>query len=238
MKKPDGKRIAIMQPGYLPWLGFFELMQNCDLFVLLDDVPYTKKDWRNRNRIRTKEGWKWLSVPVRHKDRSGQLIKDVEIDNGKRWKKEHLNALYFNYHKAKYFTDYFSRLRNIYERAFDNLCILDCEIILYLRDQLKISTECITSSSLNIKSSKNKKILEICKILEAEELYDSKASAEFIDTALFEREDIRVEFQDYGHPVYHQVFDPFIPYMSVLDLLFNCGPESLNIISGTVSVEQ
>lgn len=232
MEGINGKRIAIMQPGYLPWLGFFELMHNCDLFVFLDDVQYTKKDWRNRNRIRIKEGWMWLSVPVLYKNKSGQLIKDVKINNQQRWKKKHLNAIRFNYHKTKYFKNYFSEISDLYENDWTYLCLLDTSFITYLKGKLNITTPGIFSSSLNIKNKKSKKILEICKLLEAGELYDSKAAANFLEVSLFQSEGIKVKFQDYSHPVYNQVFNPFIPYMSVIDLLFNCGPDSLNVILG------
>jgi len=229
------KRIAIMQPGYLPWLGFFELMYNCDLFVFLDDVQYTKRDWRNRNRIRTYDGWQWLTVPVFNKNKRGQLIKDVQINNQVNWQKQHFNAFRVHYNKSRFFNSFIPELQNIYSRRWKNLSGLNIELILLLAKILKILTPCIFSSQLNIKSKKSMRILEICKELNANELYDSKAASNFLNLSLFGKEDITVKFQNYVHPVYDQVYKPFIPYMSTIDLLFNYGEEASKIILGKMS---
>lgn len=231
-KEGKKKRIAIMQPGYLPWLGFFELMHNCDIFVFLDDVQYTKRDWRNRNRIRTPEGWQWLTVPVLHKHRHTQLLKDVTINNDLNWKKQHLNALRFNYQKAEFFDLYFTDLRTVYSGDLKNLCELNISLIEFLRKRLGINTPQLRSSQLNIKTAKSQRVLDICKALGAKELYDSKGAAAFLETEMFKNEGITVEFQEYIHPVYPQVVSPFISHLCTLDLLFNCGDKSLEILLG------
>ena len=135
--------IAIMQPGYFPWLGFFELMNNSNTFVFLDDVQYTKRDWRNRNRIRTHTGWQWITVPVYSKSKQEQLIQDVRINNGSEWAKKHCNALKVNYHKAKFFQDYFPKIETILLKNWLNLRDLCCESIAFLRNEIGISTPCI-----------------------------------------------------------------------------------------------
>lgn len=223
-------RIAIMQPGYLPWLGFFELMQKCDIFVLLDDVQYTKKDWRNRNRIRTKDGWIWLSVPVLTKNKHFQLINEAKINNSVDWKRKHLKAIEINYHKARYFKNYFSDLEKLYAYNWEYLVDLDVEIINWIAKELSIKTPTIKSSSFNRDGKKEDKIINICKKLGARELYDSKAAQNIFNIEKFLQNDIKVEFQDYRHPTYKQIYEPFIPYMSVVDLFFQYGPESLNIL--------
>ncbi|MCP4649215.1 MAG: WbqC family protein [PVC group bacterium] len=224
------KSIAIMQPGYMPWLGFFDLMHKADLFVFLDDVQYTKRDWRSRNRIRTEEGWQWLSVPVFSKNRYKQLIKDVTINNTINWRRKHLNALELNYHKAEFFNNYYSGIKDIISQQWDSLCGLNINMIKLIADVLGIETPYILSSELNIKAAKSRRVLEICKELNADELYDSEAAAGFLDTSLFEKENIKVEFQKYKHPVYAQLYSPFYAYMTTLDLLFNCGENSLKVI--------
>jgi len=223
-------RVAIMQPGYLPWLGFFELMYNCDLFVFLDDVQYTRRDWRSRNRIRTKEGWIWLSVPVLTKGRRYQLIKDVEIDPSVNWRKKHLKSIQVNYCKSRYFERYFPQFEEVYKCKWSHLAELDIELISLLARELGIDTSFIRSSALRPKGKGVDRIIDICKKLKADELYDSKAAANFIDIGRFKQEGIKVEFQDYRHPIYTQVYKPFIPYMSTIDLLFNHGPDSLRIL--------
>lgn len=223
-------RISIMQPGYLPWLGFFELMYNCDLFILLDDVQFTKKDWRNRNRIRTKDGWIWLTVPVLTKDKQNQLINETKINSSINWKRKHLKAIEINYHKAKYFKEYFPSLEEKYSRNWEYLVDLDIEIITWLKNALNIGTPIIKSSILNTQGKKEEKIINICKKLNAQKIYDSKAARGTLDLEKFKKENINIEFQNYHHPTYVQVYEPFIPFMSVMDLLIQYGPESRNIL--------
>jgi WbqC-like protein family len=223
-------KIAIMQPGYLPWLGFFELMAGSDLFVFLDDVQYTVRDWRNRNRIRTKNDWQWLTVPVLHKHRKSQLIKDVMINNTIGWSKKHRNALEINYHKAKFFCQYYPALDKIYSEKWTNLCDMNIAFTIGLARQLGINVPVMRSSGLNVPLGRMQKILAICKALQATELYDSQKSEQLWDWSKFTQENIKVTFQHYAHPVYKQTYEPFIPYMSVVDLLFNHGPDSLKII--------
>lgn len=220
-----------MQPGYLPWLGFFELMQNCDLFVIFDDVQYTKKDWRNRNRIRSKNSWFWLTVPVLTKHKRFQLINEARINYSIDWRTKHLRAIAINYCKAKYFNNYFFDFEKKLDYKWDSLVDLDLEIIIWLSKALGINKSIIKSSTLKTKGKRENKIIEICKTLGAQELYDSKAASLFIDKKEFEKAGINIIFQDYRHPVYEQIYKPFIPYMSTIDLLFNHGPNSLGIIT-------
>lgn len=224
-------KIAIMQPGYLPWLGFFELMVRADLFVFLDDVQYTVRDWRNRNRIRTDDGWQWLSVPVLHKGYRGQLIKDVMINKTVAWQKKHLNSMKFNYQSSKYFKQYYPAIRDILLNDWETLADLNIVLTNKLVMILGIDIVCSRSSELKITSTaKSQRILDICQHFGATELYDSKAAEKFLDIQIFVDEGIKVDFQQYNHPVYNQSYSPFISHMSLIDLLFNHGPDSLEII--------
>lgn len=219
-----------MQPGYLPWLGFFELMHNCDLFVLLDDVQYTKKDWRSRNKIRTKKGWMWLSVPVLTKKRRFQMINEARINRSIDWQQKHLKAVEINYHKSKYFAQYFPHLKKILSFDWEYLAEMDLELIRWLSQELGIRKEIVKSSSLKTGVGREEKIISICKALGANQLYDSKAAANFLDPHDFQAQGIDLLFQDYEHPAYSQVYSPFIGFMSSLDLLFNHGPQSNAIL--------
>jgi hypothetical protein len=223
-------RISIIQPGYLPWLGFFELMYNCDLFVLLDDVQYTKKDWRNRNRIRTKDGWMWLTVPVFTKNKQYQLINKVKINNSVDWKRKHLRAIEINYYKAKYFNNYFPYFEKLYADDWEYLVDLDVKIVEWMAGVFGIKTPILKSSSLKTKGKREDKIINICNKLNAMALYDSKAAESILNLDKFIAKGIKFEFQDYLHPIYKQVYEPFIAYMSAIDLLFLYGPKGLNII--------
>lgn len=224
-------RIAIMQPGYLPWLGFFELMHNCDLFVIFDDVQYTKKDWRSRNRIRSKNGWFWLTVPVLTGGKRFQLISEARIDYTTNWQLKHLRAVEINYCKARFFKEYFPGFKEILSHRHDYLIDLDLEIIYWLSEELGVSGKpVLKSSTLGAKGKRQEKVIEVCKKLGARELYDSKAASNFLNVEDFKTEGINIIFQNYDHPAYAQVYEPFIPYMSTIDLLFNCGQNSLPII--------
>jgi hypothetical protein len=220
-----------MQPGYLPWLGFFELIVNSDKFVVLDTVQYNKKSWRNRNRIRTKDGWMWLTVPVMVKGKFKQLTKDVRINNQTPWTKKHLNSIYINYSGAPFFKAHIYDLEKIYLKKLEYLVDLNLELVNLFMKRLGITTPLIKSSELSIPGKGNEHIINICKRVGADELYDSEGAKAFINKELFDKEDIRITFQDYKHPTYEQVYKPFIPYMSTLDLLFNCGKESLEILN-------
>lgn len=233
-------RIGILQPGYLPWLGFFEQMYNTDVFVILDDVQYDKKSWRNRNKIRTKDGWIWLTVPVFTKGSFSQRIQEVCINNEIPWQRKHLKSLETNYQKAPYYKDYIDFFSELYAKEWKYLLDLDMEIIEFVKVQLKLNARMIFSSNLAPCAedpanggAKNEKIINICKKLGADTLYDGESAESFIDKALFAKEGITVEFQHYNHPVYAQLFQPFMPYMSIVDLLFNCGNASLDIITGS-----
>jgi len=220
-----------MQPGYLPWLGFFELMQGCELFVFLDDVPYTKKDWRSRNRIRSQEGFQWLTVPVLSRGKRGQLISEAKVDNTVLWGKKHLKAIKWNYSKARCFNQYIGYFEEIYAKSWDYLLDLDLEMIRLLAEQFCILTPVIKASDLGIEGlSGNLRVIEICKRLSATTLYDSAGAIPFIDGCLFAEAGIRVVFQSYAHPVYTQTLQPFLPFMSAIDLLFNEGANSKDIL--------
>jgi hypothetical protein len=217
-------KIAIMQPGYMPWLGFFELAANCDIFILLDDVQCGIKSWRNRNRIRSSGGWIWLTVPLLHKGKSGQLINEARINDEGNWRRKHLAAIKINYSRAAFYEKYIGFFEELYGREWEYLAELDTHIVSFLCREFGIVTPLYRSSGLNLRrASGNLKILEICRRFNAGELYDSAGARPFIDSKLFEDDGVKVSFQSYEHPVYRQVYDPFIPCMSAVDLLFNEG---------------
>lgn len=223
-------RIAIMQPGYLPWLGFFDLMHHCELFVIFDDVQYTKKDWRSRNKIRTWDGWMWLSVPVQTKHRRFQTIYEAEIDHTSNWRQKHLRAIEVNYGRAPYFKDFFPALKEIIGFRWEHLVDLDLELIKWLAAAFGMRRDIIKSSGLKTHGKREEKIIAVCEALGAKELYDTKAASTFLDLPAFEKKRIKLEFQDYCHPIYQQLHEPFLSHMSAIDLLFNYGPESRGVI--------
>lgn len=235
------KTIGILQPSYLPWLGYFDYIDRCDAFVFLDTVQYDKHGWRNRNKIKTKDGWQWLTVPVLTKNRMGQLVKDVKIDNTQNWKETHLKSIEQNYSKTKYFNDYIDIFHRIYlEKDFmgsGTLSFVANNVINFISTRMGIgvsSERFLSAAFLNIEElDRNIRLLKICQHHKADRYLATTASKNYLDVGLFEKNGVEVEFQDYVHPTYPQLYGDFISHLSVVDLLFNCGPESLDIIRST-----
>jgi len=223
--------IGILQPGYLPWLGFFEQLYKSDLFVIYDDVTFDKGGWRNRNRVKTPQGICWLTVPVVKKDLIRTLLRDVEINNSTPWWKKHLGTLKQSYGKAPYFNDYLPIFEEGYGRRWERLIDLDMFFIEQLMKALGIERPLRFSSSLSEDGDRNGRLIRICRHFGADRFYEGKAGEDYMDIGRFRENGIEVVFQDYQHPEYPQLHGEFIPYLSVVDLLLNMGPESLSIIT-------
>ena len=224
--------IGILQPGYLPWLGFFEQMYRCDLFVLYDDVQYDKEGWRNRNRIKTANGVQWLTVPVLMKFSDHPHITDIQINNEVNWRKKHLNSIRQNYGKARFFKNYEGLFEEAYSRNWDFLVNLDLYFIMKLAECLGMKEKrVLRSSDLPVKGERMERLIRVCKYLGADTFYEGAAGRNYIDEGAFLKEGILVEFQNYEHPVYPQLYGEFISHLSVIDLLFNHGGESLSILT-------
>jgi hypothetical protein len=223
--------IGILQPGYLPWLGFFEQIYKSDVFVVYDDVQYDKEGWRNRNRIKTANGIQWLTVPVYVKLSDCPLIMDVKIDNKSDWRKKHLNSIKMSYSKAPFFKDYINIFEEAYTAQWDLIVDIDMFFILKLAACLGMEDKKIVrSSTLGISGDRDNRLISICKELGADTFYEGAAGKNYIDVDYFARNGVKVEFQEYTHPVYKQLYGDFVPYLSVIDLLFNHGQESMDIL--------
>lgn len=223
-------KCAIMQPTYLPWLGYFELMADSDCFVYFDDVQFVKKSWQQRNRIKSVTGELMLSVPVLKKGELEQKINQARINNLERWQHKHLASIEKNYAKAPYLDRYLGGLREIYRESHDRLVDLNVSLIEFLRRELGIATPTVFSSDLEPQGGRNQRIVDICRKVGADTLYDAAGAAEILDHGVFAEAGIRLLFQHYRHPVYRQLHGEFIPYLSALDLLLNEGERSAEII--------
>ena len=223
--------LAVLQPGYLPWLGFFEQMKRADVFVFYDDVQYDKNGWRNRNRIKGPKGAEWITVPVLQKGRMGQILKDVEIDNRGPWPQKHLRTLRERYAKAPYVDDVIDDLGEILERRWLRLADLDIEIIGLMGRWLGIETITHRSSDLALSGDRNGRLLELSKFFGASRYYSGASAKSYLDTSLFSDQGITVQWQTYDHPVYRQQHGDFVSHLSAIDLIFNEGPRSGRILS-------
>lgn len=224
--------IGILQPGYLPWLGFFEQVYKSDVFIVYDDVQYDKHGWRNRNRIKTPQGPLWLTVPIKVNFEDRPLNIDIRIDNSTNWKKKHLLSIKHNYAKALYFQDHIAFFEEVYEREWTYLIDLDLYLIEQLIKRLGMSNkQIIRSSSLGITGGRIERLVRICQRFQADTFYEGASGKNYIDEAEFADQGIRVIYQEYQHPVYRQLHGDFTPFVSVIDLLLNEGSESLAILT-------
>lgn len=227
----NSKTVGILQPGYLPWLGFFEQINRCDIFVLYDDAQFEKGSWRNRNRIKTPNGPQWLTVPVLLKGQGFPLIKDVVINASVLWQKKHIKAITQNYSKSRFFSHYAESLFEILNRPWKYLADLDLELTHWIMKQLNISTTIALSSGLGVPGSGVQRLINIIHLLQGNHFYEGSAGKNYIDVDVFEKKRISVTFQDYDHPIYPQLHGEFVSHLSIIDLLFNWGPDSLSILT-------
>ncbi len=226
--------ISVHQPQYIPWLGYFDKIARSDAFVFLDNVQYKPREFQNRNKIRTKNGWLWLSVPVLSKGKARQVISGVMIDNELTWAKDHLLSLKTCYGRAKYFNRYFGFFEELYGKPWDKLVKLNVEIIKYVLKELSIKTPIYFESDMGITTAKTDRIVDICKELKADNYLSGSGGRNYIEEDKFSSSGIKLTYQEFVHPVYDQQFmktkDDFIPYMSIVDLLFTEGPMSKEVL--------
>lgn len=223
-------RVAIHQPNFLPWLGYFYKMAQCDVFVLLDNVQYTKNSFINRNRIKTPQEVMWLTVPVKIKGRFGQLINNVEIDNTVDWRRKHLGTLETNYRKAKFFEPIFQSLKTIYFMGdWNNLCELNIRLLEWTLSLLKLEKKLIRASDLNVEGESTQLLINIVKKLGGNIYLSGFGGAKYQEEELFKKAGVALTYYSFEHPVYPQLWVGFVPNLSIIDLLFNCGPESLKV---------
>ena len=223
------KTIGIIQSGYIPWRGYFDFVEEVDIFVFLDDVQYTKRDWRSRNRIRTRDGSTWLSVPV--VGGRDQLIDDVRIDYSQRWVGKHLDTIRHNYGKTGFFEPLFSELAGMLQERFEYLSQMNRTIIGHICDMTGISTPRMVSSDLAIQGVREEKLLEIVRTLGGDVYLSGPAAASYLDAGNWEKAGIELRFKDYsGYPEYEQISRPFEPNVSIIDTIFMQGPDLQTIM--------
>lgn len=227
-----GKSVAIVQSNYIPWKGYFDLIRSVDEFVLLDDVQFTKRDWRNRNKIKTSTGVKWLTIPVKVKGRFCQPINETEVVDGS-WADSHWSKLSQTYRHASYYNDYSSRIEAIYEKAskLDLLSDINELFIKAFCQFLSVDTRIRRSSEFDLEEGKNNRLIGICKDIGAQNYMSGPNAKGYIDAELFAMNGISVEWKSYDRYLsYRQLYDGFIHEVSLLDVIFCCGPYSKDMI--------
>ena len=221
-------KVAIHQPQYLPWLGYLDKLDSADVFILLDTVQFKKHEWQNRNRIRTKEGSQWLTVPII--DRFPERIDRVEVNPHSDWQRKHCQALRLHYGKSPHWEPLGPTLLALLGRLWPRLCELNVAILEALCNHLGLTTPRILASTLTAREEPTDRLVDLCRATGGTEYLAGQGGSGYMDMARFAEAGIAVSAQAYRHPEYPQRYAPFVSHLSVLDLIFNCGPLSLEIL--------
>jgi len=224
---------TILQPTFLPWLGYFEMIHSSDIFVVFDNVQFIKKSWQQRNKIKTANEITTLTVPIKKTSRS-TYINNIKIsyDHGNPLEK-HWSTIEFAYKKSPYFKNYSDIFESIFKQQHSTLLDLNMNLIQNICKILKINTKIVFASHFMdhfLKNNKTENIIELCNSVGIDYLYDAKGASSFIELSKFEDNNIKIEFQEYKHPVYSQMWGNFVSHLSTLDLIFNEGENSLDVI--------
>jgi hypothetical protein len=226
----NGSTLVVLQPGYLPWLGFFDQLRRADVFVFYDDVQYDKHGWRNRNRIKTQQGIQWLTVPVRHSGLGFPRIADVAIDDRTPWARKHVTSIRQAYARAPFASRYLPELAEVLERPWERLVDLDIAVVGVIGRWLGLSRRVERSSQLGIGGGKSERLVRLCQHFGARTYLSGAVARDYLDVPSFERAGLSVEWQDFQHPVYPQLHGEFVPYLSAIDLVLNCGDEAASVL--------
>ncbi len=222
------KKIAIVQSNYIPWKGYFDIIALVDEFIIYDDMQYTRRDWRNRNQIKTPHGLQWLTVPVKVKGKYYQTIRETEIaDNN--WQKTHWRMFEQNYKKSPHFEEISAILKPLYQREYTHLSRLNRNLIEAICQYLEIKTKISNSWDYKLSESEEKteRLISLCVQSNATEYVSGLAAKNYIEEKLFMENNIKLTWIDYSdYPEYSQCWGEFVHNVSILDLLFNCGRNS------------
>jgi hypothetical protein len=226
------------QPVYLPWLGLFHKIALADKFISFDQVQYVPKDWINRNKVMASNGPAWLTVPCMKVGRFESNISETKIDNTTNWASKHWKTLQLNYGKSKFFKRYADFFEGTYNRSWDLLADLNMHMLLWFLNELSIKVPVQSAGDYKFQGEKSGLVLDMCKQLGAKLYIFGALGRDYADQEAFSAAGVDIMFQDYQHPVYAQMKRDFVSHLAIVDLLFNCGPDSYEILmSGNVSPE-
>ncbi|MBW1692551.1 MAG: WbqC family protein [Deltaproteobacteria bacterium] len=225
--------LSANQPYFFPFPGFFYKAYLSDILVILDSVQFPRgTTWITRNRFKNNQGTLWMTVPVKKKGLGLQNISDVRICHDDRWGKKHSQSIKSAYLKAPYYKEHMPFVEKLYSLRFESLMDLNLEIIRYLIKHLQVHTPMILLSELNIQAKGNRLVVEICKTLGASTFLTQSAAAKYLDEDVFKAEGISLKTFKPLPLIYPQLWRNFIPNLSALDLMFNCGPKAHGMVTG------
>lgn len=231
-------KVAIMQPTYLPWAGYFGLMMASDIFIFLDNVQFQKRGWQQRNQIKTLKGNLFLTVPVKTKNRYNQFVNEVEVDNSTDFKKNHFKSIEFNYNKTDFFKQYELELKEIYNKKYDRLVTLNYDLIYWIKEKLNIKTKLIKSSDFEKQGNKDELIANLVEKVNSKNYLFTEGSKDYIlDSKIFQYKKIKLTKFNFNIEAYKQQYENFLPHMSIIDLLFNLGEKSQAYLKKNINLE-
>ncbi len=225
-------RLGVIQSNYLPWRGYFDFINSVDLFVFHDDLQYTKGDWRNRNKIKTPAGLRWLTVPV-HYEKTSQLICETKIDHSKKWQQDHFNLFRANYGQTPFFSDAADILQAAFSHRDATISELNIRLIRLICDYLQIKTRMVMSAEFGLEGTKTSRLIQLAKRVDATCYLSGPAAKDYLEEEQFLSEGIRLEYKAYEYPDYPQPWGDFAGNVTVLDLIANCGRNARSFISSS-----
>ena len=217
------KIVVIHQPDFIPYLGFFHRLLDANLFIILDDVQFLRRGWHHRDIIKTKDGRKWITLGIK-KTPQDTKINEIYL-NDQEWKKQHLSIIEQNYKKASYFKEIFPFIENLYKQDYKKMIDMNLASIRILLELFDINIDIHFSSSYKIDTKSNQLLSDLLKKVDATHYLSGIGAKDYFNPIPFEKANIKVLWQDFKHPIYPQLHGEFIPYLSSIDLLFNCGIE-------------
>lgn len=227
-------RVGIIQSNYVPWRGYFDFIDDVDLFIFYDDVKYTKGDWRNRNKIKSQQGLEWLTIPVKFL-KLNQLIKDTAIDYSQKWQKYHEKKLNQNYSKALHYNTYINDFVSIINITYSSISELNVVLCKWIMKMLEIHTPTKMSHDFYLSGNKTARLIDLLTQVSATSYLSGSSAAAYLDMELFRQTGIQLEFKSYDYAPYPQLWGEFTGEVTVLDLLFNTGPEARKYLKSRTS---
>lgn len=229
-------KAAILQPNYLPWRGYFDIINKADVLIVYDDVQYTVRDWRNRNKIKTPTGLQWITVPVKH-DHQNQLINQTRIDYSHDWRGTHERTILRNYSRSSYIDDVMKILIHAYEDSYLYISELNYRLINEICRYLGINTRICLSSEFNIHGVKTDRLIKLLKYVGADEYISGPSAKSYIDINQFRESKIKLHYMRYRYPEYSQSWSEFVDGVSIIDVIANNGMQSKDYINSLDPME-
>lgn len=225
--KGNAMRVGVIQSNYIPWRGYFDFIDDVDLFIFYDDVQYTKGTWRNRNRIKSANGLQWITVPVKH-DRLAKRIDETRIDASRKWQVKHLKSMRASYGRAPHLAPYLDQYAEIIHAGHEILSDLNVALCKWIMGALGIKTTVRMSREYKLSGTKTERLIDLLTQVGASRYLSGPAGRAYLDGDLFRAHGITLEYKSYDYAPYPQLWGEFDGAVTVLDLLFHTGPEARN----------